>query len=188
VLAGDSFTIDRSFASRYAKKKELPHRAWQYLKSHTLLFSTLETRMHLLRSRGVKLKVEESERLMGAPDAQTEKISCNSTPGALPDSLRTLCQQLSERVILSWKQEVEKSGRRFTLLYVPRPSEVKKDRAERDSWASWLFAFCAANGIEAVDPSERFMRLSRAGEELFYDHFTSRGHAVFAQTFIEESR
>jgi hypothetical protein len=187
VLSGDSLIIDRSFATRYAKKQELPHRCWQYLKSHTLLFSTLETRWHLLRSRGVRVRVNETERLMGIPDADSEKVSCNSTPRTLPDSLRALCEDLSERVILTWKTEVEKSGRSFAILYVPRPSETKKEREERDSWAAWLSAFCAESQIDVVDPSERFMHLSRAGDELFYDHLTSRGHAAFARTFLETS-
>lgn len=186
VMVGDSLTIDRSFAQRYAAKGRWPHRTWQYLKSHSLLFSTLETRWHLLRSRGVHLRVRSQERLMAASTGTKKALSYNSTPSELPDSLRTMCMRLTEHVLMAWKQEVMSSGRRFSVLYIPRPSEVAKPEAERDSWEAWLVSFCTANEIDIIDPSESFMRAASTGEELFYDHLTSRGHAVLADAWMNQ--
>jgi hypothetical protein len=185
VLVGDSVVVDRSFNARYASKRTWTHRTWQYLKSHTLLFSTLETRWHLLRSHGLRMRVNEAERLMGAP-ADGGKATYNSPPSMLGDSLRARCTLLTERVILDWKEEVERSGRRFSILYVPRPSEISKAADARDSWASWLTSFCAANHIELIDPSDAFATAARNGDELFYDHLTNRGHALLAGAFLKD--
>ena len=184
VRAGDSFTVDRSFATKYANKRRWPHRTWQYLKSHTLLFSTLETRLHLLRSRGVRVHVATEDRLMNAKPDHHEKPSYSSPPSALPDSLRSLCADLCGRVLLQWKHDVESAGKRFVILYIPRGSEVAKAPGERDSWEKWLADFCRSNSIEMIDPSDQFFRCATHGEELFYDHLTSRGHAVLAAAFI----
>jgi hypothetical protein len=184
VLAGDSFVVDRSFAQRYAYKARFPHRTWQYLKSHSLLFSTLETRLRLLRSRGIRLRVEDSERLMDAPAKVNAPPTASSLPSALPDSVRTLCETLTERVLLAWKEDVEGAGKRFSILYIPRPSDVGKAPGERDSWAAWLFSFCDSTGIDVIDPSARFAREAARGTELFYDHLTSRGHAAMAAEFL----
>ena len=185
VLVDDSLTIDRSFALRYANKRRWFHRAWQYLKSHTLLFSTLETRWHFLRSRGVRVHVDEAERFMGAPAGPGSPISANTPPSMLPDSLRTLCTQLTGRVLLNWKHDVETGGRTFAVLYIPRASELKKPEEERDSWAAWLLAFCRTNNIEIIDPSTRFARAEERGQELYYDHLTSDGHAELTAEFLE---
>ncbi|HEX6790150.1 MAG TPA: hypothetical protein VF247_02470 [Candidatus Krumholzibacteria bacterium] len=184
VLVGDSLTIDRSFATRYAAKRTWPHRTWQYLKSHTLLFSTLETRWHLLRSRGVRTRVEPAERMMAATPGAARPLSYNSTPSELPDSLRATCMQLTEHVLLAWNRDVAAAGREFCVLYIPRPSEAAKPAAERDAWESWLVSFCTANGVAIIDPSDPFERAASAGEELFYDHLTSRGHAVLASAYL----
>lgn len=185
VIVNDSLVVDRSFATRYANKRRWPHRTWQYLKSHTLLFSTLETRLHLLRSHGVRMRVDDADRLMGAPGKQAT-LSENTPPSAMPDSLRTQCMRLTEAVVLEWQLQVEAAGRRFTILYVPRPSEALKPEAERDDWAPWLLEFCARNKIAIVNPSERFFERGNSGEELFFDHLTSRGHALIAAAFLDE--
>jgi len=184
LIVNDSLAVDRSFATRYANKRRCPHRTWQYLKSHTLLFSTLETRLHLLRSHGVRMRVDDADRLMGSPGKHAS-LSENTPPSAMPDSLRTQCMRLTESVVLEWKLHVEAAGRRFTILYVPRPSEALKPEAERDNWAPWLMEFCARNDVAIVNPSERFFVRGNRGEELFYDHLTSRGHALLAAAFLD---
>ena len=185
VLDGDSLVIDRSFAVRYANKRRWSRRVWQYLKSHTLLFSTLETRVHFLRSRGVRVHVDDAERFMGTPAGPGGPISANSPPSMLSDSLRTLCTHLTERVLLDWKHNVETRGRTFAILCIPRASELKKPEAERDSWVAWLLAFGRANGIEIIDPTARFARAEERGHELYYDHLTGYGHAEMAAEFLE---
>lgn len=186
VLTGDSLVIDDSFARRYAYKNRLPHRAWQFLKSHTLVFSTLETRVRLLRSHGVKTKVDEAERFMAAPARPNAPPSSGSPPSALPDSVRAWCETITGRVLLEWKRTVATGGATVVVLYVPRAGEMAKPLAEQDSWAPWLSRFCRENGIALIDPSQRFTRAQANGVEIYYDHLTRDGHAEMTAAFLEQ--
>jgi hypothetical protein len=184
VLSGDSVAIDTSFRERYRHKSRWPHRAWQYAKSHSLVMSTLESRLKLLRRRGVQIKADEGERLMTAPAERGKTPEAISPPSTWPDSLRSLAAELTKRMIVEWRDEVERGGRRFTVVYIPRPKEMDKDPASQDSWAHWLFAVCGENGIAIVDPSRRFVEAERAGEEVFFDHLAPRGHDLLAEEFL----
>ena len=186
MLAGDSLMIDDSFATRYAYKKRLPHRVWQFLKSHTLVFSTMETRIRLLRSHGFRTRVDEAARFMAKPAGKGTPPSANSPPSALPDSMRTWCESITGRVIIAWKQAVEREGRTFSILYMPRAGEMAKPLEEQDSWGPWLHRFCRLNGIDLIDPSERFVRAVADGREIYYDHLTRDGHAELAAVFLEQ--
>jgi hypothetical protein len=186
ALVRDSLTIDDSFAAHYANKRRFPHRVWQFLKSHTLLFSTLETRWHLLRSHGIKTHVGEAERFMEMPTDRSAPISANSPPSVLPDSIRTLCETLTGRVLLAWKRAVDTEGATFDILYVPRRGEMEKPLDAQDSWAPWLTSFCRAHDIGFIDPSRRFVRAEDGGKEIFYDHLTSDGHAEMAAAFLDQ--
>lgn len=186
VLVGDSLVIDYSFAARYAYKHRLPHRVWQYLKSHTLLFSTLETRIHLLRSHGLKMKVTRAERMMEPPADRKTPISVNSLPSALPDSLRLQCETITERVLLAWKRLVDAGGATFDVLYVPRQGQMAKPAAEQDSWKVWLMSFCRSHDIGFIDPTSRFVQAQDHGEKMYYDHLTRAGNAEMAAAFLDQ--
>lgn len=187
VLAGDSLAIDDAFAKRYAYKRSPPHRVWQFLKSHTLVFSTLETRLRLLKSHGIRTRVDEAERFMAAPAEKDAPPDATSPPSLLPDSVRTWCETITGRVLLAWKRAVEAEGASFAILYIPRGGEMAKPLAEQDSWAPWLTRFCGENDIDLIDPSQRFARAVADGREIFYDHFTSTGHAEMAVAYLEHN-
>lgn len=187
VLAGDSLVIDASFAVRHANKRRWPHRTWQFLKSHTLLFSTLETRIRLLRSHGVRVKVDEAERAMEVPARAGAALSANSPPSALPDSVRARCEDLTGRVLREWQRMTRARGVTFAILYVPRENEMAKPVAEQDSWAPWLFDFCASHGIRVIDPSQRLVRAEAQGGDMYFDHFTAEGHAQVAEAFLAQA-
>jgi hypothetical protein len=184
VLSGDSIAVDMSFRDRYRHKTRPLHRAWQYAKSHSLVASTLESRLKLLRRRGVQIKADEGERLMTVPAERGKMPEAISPPSTWPDSLRTLAAELTERVIVGWRGEVERRGRRFEIVYIPRPTEMAKDPESQDSWAAWLFGVCREQGIPLIDPSRRLVEAERAGQEVFYDHLAPRGHELVAEEFM----
>jgi hypothetical protein len=180
-LSGDTLDIDWSFRHRYRHKREWPHRAWQYLKSHSLVFSTLETRMRLLGRDGIKTRVVADERFMAARPEEGELPDAISPPSSWPDSLRVLAGELARRVVAGWNEEVRRSGARFHVVYIPRPREMRKDRAGQDSWAAWLHGVCLEEGIDLVDPTGRFVEEEAKGVEIFYDHLAPGGHLVLAE-------
>jgi hypothetical protein len=180
-LTGDSVGIDWSFRQRYHHKSEWPHRAWQYVKSHSLVFSTLETRLRILKTHGVKTRLSEDERLMAARPAEGKLPEAISPPSTWPDSLRVLAGDLTARVIAAWNREARRDGARFHVVYIPRPKEMQKDRDVQDSWAAWLHRVCEEEGIDLIDPTKRFVEAERGGTEIFYDHLAAGGHAVLAE-------
>jgi hypothetical protein len=184
ILSGDSIRIDTSFQDRYRHKARWPHRVWQYAKSHSLVASTLETRLKLLLRRGVQIRADEGERLMSVPAEKNKIPEAISPPSTWPDSLRTLAAELTERVIVGWRNEVEREGKRFEIVYIPRPKEMAKDPALQDSWAWWLIGVCRENGIPLIDPTRRFVEAERAGDEIFFDHLAPRGHELLAEEVL----
>lgn len=188
VLSGDSVAIDATFRERYRHKSRWPHRVWQYAKSHSLVMSTLESRLKLLLRRGVQIKADEGERLMSVPAGRGKMPEAISPPSTWPDSVRVLAAELTKQVIVKWREEVERRGGRFTVVYIPRPKEMDKDPASQDSWAHWLFGVCGENGVAIVDPSRRFVEAERAGEEVFFDHLAPRGHEILAEEFLSSYR
>lgn len=184
VLAGDSLVIDRSFAARNVHKTRWKHRAWQYLKSNSLLASTLETRMHFLKARGVDVRVDDSERDMAAPAAPDGGVDALTPPSLWPDSLRTQAAAVTERVIVEWNHDVQASGRTFLVAYIPRTAAVKEPTAPADDWRSWLHDACSRNGIDLVDPTARLIRVQQSGRDVFFDHFTDAGHDAFAAELV----
>lgn len=188
VLHGDSLVVDRSFAVRNAHKARWKHRTWQYLKSHSLLVSTLETRIHFLRARGVDVNVDQAERDMAAPAERNAPVDALTPPSLWPDSLRTAAAAVTERVIVEWNREVEKSGRRFLIAYIPRTAAVKTPEVPADDWRAWLHDVCARDSIELVDPTDRLIQVQQSGRDVFFDHFTDAGHDAFAAELLTRFR
>src|SRR5262245_44797638 len=100
VLQGDSLVIDRSFAARNAHKAKWKHRTWQFLKSHSLLVSTLETRIRFFKSRGIDMRVDDAERNMGAAATAGAHVDALTPPSQWPDSLRAAAAAVTERVLI----------------------------------------------------------------------------------------
>ncbi len=185
-LSADTVGINWSFRQRYHHKSEWPHRAWQYLKSHSLVFSTIETRLRVLKTHGVKTRLREDERLMAARPAEGKLPEAISPPSTWPDSLRVLAAELTRRVIVQWNKETVRMGVRFHVVYIPRPKEMRKDREIQDSWAAWLHRVCLDEEIDLVDPTDRFVEAEGGGTEIFYDHLAAGGHDVLARELVRK--
>ncbi len=185
VLHGDSLLVDRSFALRNAHKARWKHRAWQYMKSHSLLASTLETRLRFLRARGVDVRVDDAEREMAAPAARQAPVDAQSPPSLWPDSLRAQAAAVTERVLVEWKHEVAAQDRRFVVAYIPRTAAVKTPEAPADDWRAWLHGVCARDSVAMIDPTDSLIRVQQSGQDVFFDHFTDAGHEAFAAELFD---
>ena len=185
IVEDDGVSIDFSFREIYDHKKAWPHRTWQWLKSHSLVFSVLETRLNLLRHRGVQLKVDEAGREMevrAKPDAIPDVIA---VPSSWPPALEVEAKVVTEALLREWKKQVERDGLDLLLLYIPRPKQLDLPPAEQDSWAAWLFEVCAREGIPVIDPTPQLIDARDRGKEIYYDHLSGGGHDAVAQAFVE---
>lgn len=180
ILSADTFTVDRSFHDRYGYKDKWPHRVVQYLKANSLVVSTIEGRLKLLKQYGIKRKVTEAERT-GAVGAGGR---VGMAPSTWPDSLVAPGWELTERVLERWVRDVERSGRRFVVLRVPREEVLLASLDGQDSWAPRLHEYCARARVPLIDPTLYLAERLHAGHEVYYDHFTREGHHAFAESFV----
>lgn len=179
-LAGDSFVVDTAFNQRYGHKNSWWHRAMQRIKANSLVVSTLEGRLKLLKRHGVKRTVTEADRVGGVGGGGVTMV-----PSAWPQNLVEDAWTLVERILDTWSRYVESSGREFVIMRVPREEVVAAPLEGQDSWAPRLHAYCGRRGIPLVDPTSGMVPHIKAGEKVYYDHFTPLGHRVFADAFVE---
>ena len=178
-LAGDSFVVDTSFNQRYGHKTSWWHRTMQRIKSNSLVVSTVEGRLKLLKRHGIKRTVTEADRLGGAGGGGVTMV-----PSAWPQHLVEDGWTLVERILDTWSHYVTSTGREFVILRVPREEVVTAPLAGQDSWAPRLHAYCSRRNIPLIDPTPGMIPHVQRGEKIYYDHFTSLGHRVFADAFV----
>lgn len=187
-LTRDGFGVDNTFQDRYRYKQALYFRVYDSLTAHSLLFATITARIKLLFRYGIKPTVTEEDRLMttGTAPGTDEKALPTETdlPSSWPAFWRDYATDLGERIILRWKREIEGEGKRFAILYVPRPGEMERESKEQDAWKYWLESFCRENGIPLIDPSDELLTAIESGQEVFYDHYTEDGHRAVARSII----
>lgn len=181
ILEGDSFAVDDSFNRRYARKTTWWHRAMQRVKANSLVVSTLEGRLKLLKRHGIKRTVTPADRAGGVGGGGIPMV-----PSVWPEGKADEGWELVERVLDRWHREVIADGREFMILRVPREEVVAVPLAEQDAWAPRLHDYCARRGITLIDPTPLFVPRMAAGEAVYYDHFTPLGHRLFAQAFVDD--
>lgn len=179
VLSGDSFVVDDSFNQRYAHKTTWWHRAMQRIKSHSLLVSTLEGRLKLLKRHGIKSTVTQADRVGGAQGGGVPMV-----PSTWPPELVDEGWTIVERILDRWHHDVAAQKRAFVVMRVPREEVVAIPLVGQDSWAPRLTDYCARTGIPLVDPTPLFVPRIAAGEKVYGDHFTALGHRLFADAFV----
>jgi hypothetical protein len=182
-LSGDTFTVDDSFRRRFHYKTSRLHRIVQFLKARSLVMSTIEQRLRLLRRHGVDVAAPAGH----GPGAGTEAREAGlraTAPSTWPDSLVSYAETLGERIILRWRDVVESAGGTFVIVRVPRESQLDRPVADQDAWAPWLQRVCAEAGIPLIDPTPELRRALAAGESPYGDHFTPAGHRAFCQAIL----
>ncbi len=185
---GDSFGVDYSFRDRYSNKGSRSHRFAQYLKTKSLLLSTVVERLRLLKRRGIKLRVTEEEMRMAEKTEKRRIPGPDMVPSSWPDTLVSQAVDLGERIMKKWAREMRTSKRPFVVLYVPREQEINTPYSEQDSWAAWLVDTCRQNNIPFIDPSSRLSIERDRGNNVFGDHLTPRGHTAMAASFVDYYR
>ncbi len=179
VLSADTFVVDNSFDEQYGYKSSGWHRAMQRIKANSLVVSTIEGRLKLLKAYGLKRTVTEADREGRAGGWAP------MAPSIWPSELVPAGWELQQRVTDKWRAEVKARGREFVVMQVPRGNDVLRTPvAEQDSWASRLHAYCADRGIPLVDPTAVFVARVDAGETMYHHHLTPEGHRAFAQAFV----
>ena len=178
VLEGDSFRVDTTTRAYYEKRSRGIYRAWQALKARSLVLSTIDQRLKLLKQYGVRARVPRAQ--LGEAH---RPLPC-TVPSTWPsDSLRERAAELQGRVMERWKRDVTADGRRFAVLYA-RWGEWREPPQEQDSWWPWLSGFCAAHGIALIDPTPQLVARMDRGLEVHGDHYTSDGHEALAEAFL----
>jgi hypothetical protein len=186
-LSGDSFVVDDAFQSRYAYKTSRLHRLLQFLKARSLVMSTIEQRLRLLRRHGMALEQREKDGDAGANDVTAREAGLRATaPSTWPPELVSYARTLGERIILRWRDDVEAAGRRFVIARIPRESQLSRPVEEQDAWAPWLEEVCERNRIQLIDPTEAFRGAVASGRSPYGDHLTPLGHRLFAQTLLDD--
>jgi hypothetical protein len=182
IAAGDSFTVDDSEIRAQAYKASWWHRGMQRIKSNSLVVSTIEGRLKLLKSYGAKRTVTEADRNGAAGAVGFAPMA----PSAWPPELVPKGWDLQTRVLDKWSREVIHDKRKFVVLHVPRGEEVLRvPFAEQDTWATRLEAYCATRHIPLVEPTALFVKREDAGQKMYHNHFTPDGHRAFAEAFVD---
>jgi hypothetical protein len=182
VAEGDSFTVDFSGVRAQSYKASWWHRGMQRIKSNSLVVSTIESRLKLLKSYGAKVSVTQADR-NGASGAVGSAPMATS---AWPPELVSKGWDLQERVMDRWRHEVEVQGREFVIMHVPRGEEVLHvPFAKQDTWATRLQAYCKARHVPLVEPTPLFIAREKTGQKMYHNHFTPDGHRAFAEAFAE---
>jgi hypothetical protein len=182
IAEGDSFTVDDSAIRAEAYKASWWHRGMQRMKSNSLVVSTIEGRLKLLKSYGAKRTVTQADRNGGVGAVGYAPMA----PSAWPPELVPKGWDLQERVMDKWSREVRAQGRAFVVMHVPRGEEVlHTPLAQQDTWATRLASYCESRHIPLVEPTPLFVAREAAGEKMYHNHFTPEGHRAFAQSFVD---
>jgi hypothetical protein len=92
-------------------------------------------------------------------------------------------------VLVQFKQEVERDGRQFAVLYVPRGNvEIEGRLPLADRWWPWLADTCSELGIRLIDPTEPLRKHHTPHQPMYDDHWSPAGHAVVADVLAEPVR
>ncbi len=179
IVSADTFVVDTSFNDKYSYKTSWWHRAMQFIKARSLVVSTVEGRLKLLKNYGVKRTLTDADLIGGGVG------SAPMAPSVWPPNLVPVGWTLVERVLNKWTSEVHRQGRRFVIIRVPREDVLAVPLAEQDSWAPRLTDYCARKHVPLVDPTSYLLAALNGGEKVYYDHFTPAGHRAFAQAFVD---
>jgi len=182
IAAGDSFTVDDSEIRAQAYKASWWHRGMQRIKSNSLVVSTIEGRLKLLKSYGAKRTVTQADRNGAAGAVGFAPMA----PSAWPPELVPKGWDLQERVMDTWSGGVIHDKRKFVVMHVPRGEEVLGvPFAQQDTWATRLEAYCATRHLPLVEPTALFVKREAEGQKMYHNHFTPDGHRAFAEAFVE---
>lgn len=184
-IKGDSFGIDNSFQEANRFREDFYYKFFDNIRANSLVISTVTRRLKLLIRNGVQ-SGNNKENMDMATKSKAGKVP---DPSDLPSSWQSFwkehAKKLGTYIILRWRDDMKIENRDFAVLYIPRNKEMGKEAVFQDSWKQWLENLCIKNNIPFIDPTSDFVKNSVSGNAVFYDHFTRKGHLVFADVFIK---
>ena len=184
LSANNQVRIDNSKAKKYIKiRQEKALLEFLYRKSY--LVQNIYRRLSLLKKYGIKTSVTKDDMNMTTRILKDKYPGPNDIPSIWPEKVKNKAILLAEKVILKWKNEVEKSGKNFAIIYAPREGEWMKEEIEQDSWKAWLKRFSKSNNIDFIDPTKEFFLYAKLDKILFDDHLSVDGHIAFAESFLK---
>jgi len=173
-VVGDSLVLDYSGRAFFAARNNWDHHLWLAVKAHSLVLSTIDRRIKLLRQYGIRMR----------PKREVPSIHPNTAPSTWrSDSLLTYAEKVQEQVMVDWRDYVRARGREFFVIYIPWEAEVRKMTYAQDSWAPWVHDICTLRSIHLIDPTSYFIEHMDAGENPFGAHLTPVGHEAVAEAF-----
>ena len=96
---------------------------------------------------------------------------------------------LTNRLLAQFKLEVERDGRQFAVLYVPRGNdEIEGQLPVADRWWPWLASTCSELGIRLINPTKALREHQRSRHPIYNDHWSPAGHAAIADVLAEPIR
>jgi hypothetical protein len=183
-LVGDGYEIDYLNRDKFLRySKTFRYKIRKFLSDNFLCARVIRNRIKLLFTYGPRFYMKDKNRQMADMSKKDSLPDQNDLPSTWPSSLREYAQRLEEAILLKWKNEAEKDGKQFAILYIPSESEIKKGTGVQDSWKARLISFCSDKGIDCIDPTQDLMKMQDIGKEVFYDHLTLYGHEACAVAF-----
>jgi hypothetical protein len=131
------------------------------------------------------MTVTPEERQMAARGDKTRIPDVGWAPSTWPDTLHTQALTLGRRALEKWAKAVRRSGRVFIVLHIPREPEMETTHADQGTSVAWMAGVCEAENIFFVDPSPELVERRTRGEEVFFDHLATNGHAAVSDAFVE---
>lgn len=157
----------------------LTYRIGKAVQNRLLVAQLLWTRIALLRSEGVRISEEEQARSMTR--AATGVPNQNDMPSTWPARYSEAARELGRRILRHWRDVMIEQGRRFVVFYVPRGEpQLRGSVSIGTTWLPWLHRTTSELGIPLIDPSAALSARSRAGTEMYDDHWSPAGHRAVA--------
>jgi hypothetical protein len=145
--------------------------AAKWAQRSSLLAQVAWTRMLALR-RGEAAGAEL--RASGVPDA-------NALASTWPPEVAERARSVGAFVLADFARTARRDGVHFAVLYTPRgEDQLRGETARENTFAPWLFATCERLAFLCIDPSAALTARSRAGENMYDDHWSPAGHSVVA--------
>jgi hypothetical protein len=162
-------------------------RASKAIQRRMLIAQIAQSRLHLLRKKGIRMRgVAEDREMTGVA---TERPDSSDLPLTWPREYYEEAEEVGERILSHWSDLASSAGRHFAILYVPRgEAQLVGKLAVEETWFPWLERTCANLGIPLIDPTETLRARLHEGDQVYDDHWSPAGHEVIGQvmaTYLE---
>lgn len=186
--------IDNSFNSYKGFRDTIAYRLYDYAMAKSLLLSTIRIRLDLLWKYPLRLSSTEEDKgkvinvgkngTIRLPNGRRLTLS-DARPSQWPVETKAYLEEVCEKLIKMWRNEVEAQSKVFAILYIPYYKEWRKPTNQQDTFKPWLKKFAEENQIEFIDPYEELLEAESTEGDILYDHLTISGHKGVSEGFAK---